>query len=96
MMLKGMKQTTKFKKDLKAYKNDKKLENELDTLINLILTESEIPDKYDKHPLKGQYKGEWDYHIRPNLILICHIENNILVLSRIGSHNKLELTEDLV
>lgn len=94
-MLKGIKQTSKFKKDLKAYKNDKKLEKELETLINLILTESEIPDKYDKHPLKGQYKGEWDYHIRPNLILICHVDDGVLSLSRIGTHNKLGLTEDI-
>jgi len=80
---------------LKTYKHDKVILEELNILLKLILSDSEIPEKYKKHSLKGQYSGEYDYHIRPNVVLICHVEGNVLVLSRIGTHNKLGLTEDI-
>lgn len=95
-MIKDIDRTSKFKKDLKTYKHNKSVLNELNILLNLIINGSVIPEKYKKHPLSGKYEGEWDYHIKPNIVLICHIENDVLVLSRIGSHNKLGLTEDLV
>ena len=94
-MIIGTKSTSKFKKDLKSYKHNKKVLEELDILLKLILSESDIPEKYHKHQLRHNYEGEWDYHLFPNVVLICHIEDNILVLSRIGTHNKLELTENL-
>ena len=94
-MINEIDRTSKFKKDLKTYKHNKDILNELDILLKLLTSGSEIPEKYKKHQLKGQYLGEYDYHIRPNVVLICHTEDNVLILSRIGTHNKLGLTEDI-
>lgn len=91
----SIKQTSAFKKDIKTYKHNTKVLNELDKVIDMILHNITLPPKYKLHPLKGTYRGAFDCHIFPNIILIYHIENNTLILSRIGSHNKLELTESI-
>ena len=85
--------TSKFKKDMKTYKHDKTLENEIGIFLNIVMSGQPIPRKYDNHDAKGCYKGEYDCHIRPNVCLIWHKEGDKIVLSRIGSHNKIHLTE---
>ena len=95
MSLNSFKRTSTFKSDLKTYKHNKRVLSELETVIKMVMNGITLPRKYNLHELKGRYKGEFDCHLFPNVILIYHIENNILVLTRIGSHNKLELTESI-
>ena len=90
-----IKQTSAFKNDLKTYKHDKKLKQELITVTDLLKEGSPLPEKYKDHLLHGNYKGERDCHVRPNLVLIYHINNGDLVLVRVGTHNKLGLTETI-
>ena len=89
----GIKYTSKFKSDLKPYKHDKKVNVELQNILYLLKYSLPIPDKYNNHPLHGNYECEWDCHIRPNVVLLYHIENGNVVCVRIGSHSKLGLTE---
>ena len=85
--------STKFKKDLKKIvKNptDKKLT----TAILKVLKEkgaSGIPKEMKPHKLKGNYKNNWECHIRPDLLIIWYqVESpNIINLIRIGSHSDL-------
>lgn len=89
-----VKPTSKFKSDMKSYKYDNKVQQELHTVLELLKTGQPLPSKYKNHPLHGNYEGEWDCHLKPNVVLIYHIENvERIVLVRIGTHNKLELTE---
>lgn len=85
--------STKFKKDLKRIvknPNDK----ELTTAVLKLLKEkgvSGIPKEMKPHKLKGNYKNNWECHIKPDLLIIWYqVEApNIINLIRIGSHSEL-------
>ncbi len=85
--------TTKFKKDLKKIKNNKK-DFELAVSILKILGESSviaIPKIMKPRKLTGNYKNNWECHIKPDLLIIwIQIESpKIIKLVRIGSHSEL-------
>lgn len=85
--------TTKFKKDLKKIKkNNSDYDNAVDVLEKLEKGgASEIPELMRPHKLKGKHKGNWECHIKPDLLIIwIQIESpNVIRLIRIGSHSDL-------
>lgn len=86
-----LKTTTKFNKDLKLIKkrgyNIKKLEK----VVNKLLNQEILEEKYKDHKLIGDYEGCRECHIEPDWLLIYYIENDILTLtlSRTGTHSDL-------
>ncbi len=85
--------TTRFKKDLKKIKNNKK-DFELAVGVLKILKEGgviAIPKGMKPHKLTGNYKSNWECHIKPDLLIIwIQIESpNVIKLVRIGSHSDL-------
>ena len=57
------KQTNQFKKDVKlAKKRHKKIEK-LKRVMNLIVSQEELPAKYENHKLSDIYKGCLECHI---------------------------------
>lgn len=85
--------TTTFKKDLKKVKKTQK-DFELTSSVLKILQLSgvkEIPIKMKPHKLTGNYKDNWECHIKPDLLIIwIQIESpSIIKLVRIGSHSDL-------
>ncbi len=50
-----------------------------------------LPAKYRNHPLKGKYKGYYDCHVMPDLVLIYKIEDErlVLILFDIETHSNL-------
>ena len=85
--------TTKFKKDLKKVKNNRKdFESAALVLKTLEASGVEgIPPKMKPHKLVGDYKDNWECHIKPDLLIIWfQIESpNTIKLVRIGSHSEL-------
>ena len=64
--------TTKFKKDLKKIKKSAK-DYELAVKVLRLLQKGgvdEIPDKMRPYPLKGNYKNNWECHIKSDLLII--------------------------
>lgn len=86
-----LKTTTQFNKDLKLIKkrwyNIKKLEKIVDRLLN----QEVLEEKYRDHKLQGDYAGCRECHIEPDWLLIYYMENNVLTLtlSRTGTHSDL-------
>lgn len=86
-----LKTTTQFNKDLKLIKkrwyNIKKLEKIVDCLLN----QEVLEEKYRDHKLQGDYAGCRECHIEPDWLLIYYMENNVLTLtlSRTGTHSDL-------
>lgn len=84
--------TTKAKKDLKRYKNSKDFLLITKFLEILISKGVEgVPAKMLPHKLKGEYKDNWECHIKPDLLAIwiqIDADEQIKVL-RIGSHSDL-------
>ena len=86
--------STKFLKDLKLLK--KRSDKDFKLLQQLITTLAEkghlgLHKKHKTHKLTGNYKGYWECHVKPDLLLIWD-ENeqiNLLELVRTGTHSDL-------
>lgn len=83
--------SNRFKKDFKSIVKrgyDVKL---LEEVLNLLVQEKALPQKYLDHPLAGNYIGHRECHITPDWLLIYKIEKDILTLSltRTGTHSDL-------
>ena len=50
---------TRFEKDIKKQKKRQKDFLKLETVLDLILTENKLSDKYKNHPLVGNWKPCW-------------------------------------
>lgn len=74
---------------MKALKDDEKEETK--EVIRKLAKGETLDEKYHDHQLLGKLKDFRDCHIRPDLVLIYRIKENILELYvyRIGSHSKL-------
>jgi mRNA interferase YafQ len=68
-MLKLYKQKA-FKKSLKKYKYNDVVLNELEYIVELLVTEQEIPNKYKDHELKGKFHGIRELHLKPDDLLL--------------------------
>jgi mRNA interferase YafQ len=86
--------TNQFKKDIKVLK---KRSAKNASLLTDFLTELErngavgIDKKYRPHKLSGNYKDNWEAHIKPDVLIIWFeiTEKNEIVLLRTGSHSDL-------
>ena len=78
-----------FKKDMKVLSAEEKEETK--TVIKKLAKGETLEEKYHDHQLFGKLKDFRDCHIRPDLVLIYKIKDNVLELYiyRIGSHAKL-------
>lgn len=83
-------QSSQFKKDLKRIQNNPKKLESLETALNLLRKNVNLPPKYKPHLLLGQYKGYMECHIESDFLLIWLDENkNTIKLVRLGSHSEL-------
>ena len=78
-----------FKKDLKKILRQRKDLEELYNIIELLVHEKILPEKYRDHQLIGNWKGRRECHIRPDWLLIYKIDKYALFLERTGSHSEL-------
>lgn len=89
-----LKPTNQFKRDAKkvikrASKNFEVIENFFEKLkangANC------IEKKYLAHKLTGNYKNNWEVHIKPDLLIIWFeiTEENEIILLRLGTHSDL-------
>ncbi|WP_435868582.1 type II toxin-antitoxin system YafQ family toxin [Aliarcobacter butzleri] len=81
--------TTSFKKDYK--KLSQKNKNILKEVIIKLANNEILEEKYKDHKLIGDYLGCRECHIKPDLMLIYRINNQVLELAlvRIGNHSDL-------
>lgn len=83
--------TTRFKKDYKtAVKRGCKKEL-FEYIVNKLMNNESLPEKFKDHALTGNYAGFRECHIQPDWLLIYLIENDSLILTlvRTGSHSDL-------
>lgn len=87
----ALKTTTKFNKDLKLIKKRGYDIRKMEIIVNKLLKQETLEEKYKDHKLSGSYEGCRECHIEPDWLLIYYIESNILTLtlSRTGTHSDL-------
>ena len=86
--------SAKFKKDFKKIKKQPDSgydEDEFKAILEDLQAGNPLDEKYLDHPLQGEYKGSRECHLKPDLLLIYEIHDDILelLLMRIGSHSEL-------
>ncbi len=80
----------KFTKDLKKYILNQKIELEIfDLVIENLRNQIPLDEKFKDHALVGEYKGCRECHIKPDVLLVYRVKDNILTLVRLGSHSEL-------
>ncbi|MCD7959387.1 MAG: type II toxin-antitoxin system YafQ family toxin [Ruminococcus sp.] len=80
--------TPRFRKDYKLMKKCGKNMQLLEIVLDILLQEQPLPEKYLDHPLKGNYLGYRECHIQPDWLLIYKVQEEklVLVAVRTGSH----------
>ena len=81
--------TSSFKKQYKKLSiSNKEL---LKEVIILLAQNIELNEKYKDHKLTGNFKELRECHIKPDLLLIYKIDDDILELAlvQVGNHNSL-------
>ena len=78
-----------YKRESKS-PNNKDLNKRLESVISALCADFPLPPKFQDHPLKGDYLGTRECHIKPDLLLIYFkTGKNLLTLVRLGSHSEL-------
>ncbi len=75
-----------FRRDVKRAQKRGKDMPKLRTLIQLLLEQTPLPERYRDHPLKGAWTGWRDAHIEPDWLLIYRVAAGALLLARTGTH----------
>lgn len=86
-----IKQTSQFKKDLKAAIRQHCDLTRLKEVIDTLALEKPLPSACRDHALAGKYHNFRECHITPDWLLIYQVRTDTLILSlsRLGSHAKL-------
>ena len=87
----GLRKTRQFEKDLKRMAKRGMPLRELETVIDRLLDQNPLPEKYRDHPLVGDYAGFRESHVRPDWLLIYMVQADRLILTcmRTGTHSDL-------
>ena len=93
--MRRIERTRQFKRD---YRRELKgrhrltLENDVVEVLQTLINNQALAEKYRDHALTGNWQDYRDCHIKPDLILIYSKPNNdVLQLVRLGSHSELGL-----
>jgi len=83
--------TNQFKKDLKLCMKRGFKPEILSKVIDLLGLQGKLPATYKPHLLKGNYKGLWECHLKPDWLLIWEQTDSIklITLHRTGTHSDL-------
>ena len=86
---------TPFKRDMKREIRGRhrmllRPSGELWEVVGLLARDIPLPYPCHDHPLRGDWEGSRECHIRPDFLLIYTLEgDDVLVLERLGSHSEL-------
>jgi mRNA interferase YafQ len=87
--MKSIRRSTQFKKDYKRIKKSGKNVAELRQVLNQLVVNENLEQKYRDHALVGNYSGCRECHIEPDWLLIYKNSISELALIRTGSHSEL-------
>ena len=81
--------TRQFKKDFKKYQHMQKVIDEFNNVLEILVNEKPMPEKYQDHSLTENCKGSRECHVKPDVLLVYNVTGDILTLQRLGSHSEL-------
>lgn len=87
MKKRKFKPTSSFKRDLKKHYLAL-ISTEWTEVADCLLNDKPLPPKYLDHPLKGEFAGYRDCHVRNDLVLIYKIVGDDVELHYLDTHSE--------
>lgn len=81
--------TTAFERDLRRVDRQGKNLDKLETVVDILQAQEQLPERCRPHPLRGIWAGHWDCHVEPDWLLLYRVTDEALILVRTGSHAEL-------
>ena len=81
-----LRQSTRFRRDVKRQLRKGVDLSRLEAVIEILVVQQPLEDRYRDHPLIGNWKGYRECHIQPDWLLIYRTTDDELQLARTGSH----------
>ena len=81
--------TNQIKKDVQRVQSRGWNLSLLRTVLDLLIEGHELPPQYRDHPLKGNWAGSRDCHVKSDWVLIYTAEGNHVRFERTGTHSDL-------
>lgn len=81
--------TKQFEKDYKKILKSGKNKEKIVAVIQKLVYQEPLENKYMDHKLKGEFEGRRECHIEPDLLLIYKLEKERIIFERMGSHSQL-------
>ena len=81
-----IRQSSRFKRDVKRLQRQKLDLSQLQTAVEMLVEQQALGEKHRDHFLIGDWKGYRECHIQPDWLLIYRVEGDELQLVRTGSH----------
>ena len=86
--------TQKMKRDVKRIQKRGKNLSKLTIVLDLLASETQMPEKYRDHPLKGEMRGYRECHIEPDWLLVYRIHEEQLILLAVGTGTHSDLFDE--
>ena len=87
--MRTIRRTSQFKRDVEQMQRQGKDLGKLKKVLESLVKDEKLSQKYRDHVLVGQYKGTRECHIEPDWLLIYELAESEIVLIRTGSHSDL-------
>lgn len=87
--MRTIRRTSQFKRDVKQMQRQGKDLGKLKKVLESLVKDEKLSQKYRDHVLVGQYKGTRECHIEPDWLLIYELAESEVVLIRTGSQSDL-------
>lgn len=81
--------TKKFEKDIKLAVKRGLDPNKLYHVMNELVNERKLKQRYCDHALKGGFYLYRECHIEPDWLLLYHVDNDVITFARTGTHSDL-------
>jgi len=81
--------TRQFEKDFKKAIKSAKSREKISIVLRILAQGDPLPPRYRDHKLKGVFQDRRECHIEPDLLLIYKVEDDRIVMERLGSHAEL-------
>ena len=81
--------TGRFERDLRRCRRRGKDLDRLSTVVDQLLAEEPLEPRHRPHRLSGEWTLSWECRIEPDWLLVRHVDDDALVLTRTGTHSDL-------
>ena len=78
-----------FRRDLKVCRKRGVDIARVDGTIQLLRNGLSLPPSHRAHKLQGKWRGAWECHVAPDLLLVYEFDETTVTLIRLGSHSDL-------